>query len=295
MATRRDVTDQAGVRAMQALAGRIWRTESGWHIGDVVWGRYQHIGREPEWRTALWEAGGQVVAWAWVHLPDRLELCVDPAHADLGPEVIAWAESVVTAPAIRGYVMAAETYLTGVFEAAGYRAVDDPAYLIRYVHDLVELPDPVLPDGYLVRPVRADDPHDIAQRVDVHRSGFHPSRVTTDSYANVMAAWPYRADLDWVAQAPDGRLAASCLIWWDEANQVGELEPVSAHADFRRQGLATATCLGALRALRDLGARTAVVCSHEGPGHEAPRALYQGLGFVDVTHTVKYTRELTLT
>lgn len=290
MATRRDVTDHAGVRAMQDLAGRIWFTGTSWHIGDLAWGRYQHIGREPEWRISLWEVGGQAVAWAWVRLPGHLDLCVDPAHANLGPEIIAWFEQVATATELCGYAMATEMHLTRAFEGAGYVAVEDPDYLIQYVRDLVELPEPVVPDGFRVRALRGDDPDDVARRVAVHRSGFHPSRVTIDSYTNVMAAWPYRVDLDWVVEAPGGELAASCLIWWDEVNKVGELEPVSTHADFRRLGLAKAACQGALRALRDLGAETAVVCSHEGPGYEAPRALYPGLGFIDVTRTKKFTR-----
>jgi predicted GNAT family acetyltransferase len=94
--------------------------------------------------------------------------------------------------------------------------------------------------------------------------------------------------LHWVVEAPDGRFAAFCLIWWDEHNHVGELEPVGAHQDIRRLGLAGAACLGAMRAVRDLGATHAVVNSLGQPDNPGPRALYHSLGFVHHSQTVKY-------
>ncbi len=150
------------------------------------------------------------------------------------------------------------------------------------------MPEPVVPDGFTLRHMRG--PEDVERRAAVHRSAFHPSRVTAESYANVMATWPYRPDLDWVVEAPDGRFAASCLVWWDAHNKVGELEPVGADQDFRRMGLASAACRAAMRAVRDLGADYAMVCSHDGPGHEPARNLYPSLGFVDRSQTVRYTR-----
>jgi GNAT superfamily N-acetyltransferase len=98
-----------------------------------------------------------------------------------------------------------------------------------------------------------------ARRVAVHRAVWHPSRVTEASYRNVMTAWPYRGRLDWVVEAPDGRFAAQCLVWLDEHNAVGELEPVGTLPEFRRRGLARTVCLAALHAARDAGARKAVV------------------------------------
>lgn len=289
MIERRDVAGTpADVRAMQRLCERIWWTGSSWHVGDLAWGRYQHIGREPEWPTALWERDGEVLAWAWVRLPGHLDLAVDPGYPHLADEIMAWFPTVVTADDLSADAMSREPHLIDAFLRAGFARTEDPGRLIRYEHDLVHLPEPVVPDGFTVRHLRGAA--DIERRVEVHRGAFHPSRVTPDSYANVMAAWPYRPDLDWVVEAPDGRFAASCLIWWDERNRVGELEPVGTHPDFRRMGLATAACLGALRAVRDLGAATAVVLSHIGPGHEAPRGLYPSLGFVDHSETVRYTR-----
>ncbi|MFG1639394.1 GNAT family N-acetyltransferase [Amycolatopsis sp. NPDC049252] len=70
--------------------------------------------------------------------------------------------------------------------------------------------------------------------------------MTEASYRNVMTAWPYCGRLDWAVEAPDGRIAAQCLIWLEEHNAVGELEPVGTLPEFRRKGLARSVCLAAL-------------------------------------------------
>jgi GNAT superfamily N-acetyltransferase len=294
MATRVAVTDQSGVRIMQRLTARMWRPESSWHVGDLAWGRNMHIGREPEWPTAYWTADGadEIVAWAWGRLPGHLDLAIDPAHAtQVGPEVLAWFESVATGTDLSTYAMAAEPYMIELFEGAGYRLQsDDPHGMNRYLHDLAIIADPMLPAGFTARPINGPD--DVPARVEVHRSAFAPSRVTPESYTNVMAAPPYRMDLDWVVQAPDGRLAANCLIWLDESSGCGLVEPVGTHADFRRLGLSRAVCLAALRALRDLGGTSAVVNSYETPENPGPAALYRGLGFRDRTHTVLYVKSI---
>jgi ribosomal protein S18 acetylase RimI-like enzyme len=287
MIQRREIeSSDADLRAMQSLCQAIWWARSSWHIGDIPWGRRQHIGRDPEWPTAVWERDGEVLAWAWVRLPDHLDLAVHPEHPELGAEIMDWFREVSLADDLVAHAMDTEPHLIAAFRAAGFYEVDDPHFMYSYTHSLAALDEPVVPDGFVVRPMRGDD--DVSRRVDVHRSAFHPSRVTVDSYANVRRSWPYQQDLDWVVETPDGRFGAFCLIWWDEANRVGELEPVGTHQDFRRLGLARAACLGAMRALRDLGAIEAFVCSVGRPDKPGPRALYHSLGFVDRSRTVKY-------
>jgi ribosomal protein S18 acetylase RimI-like enzyme len=287
MIERREIAStDADLRAMQSLCERTWFDGASWHIGDIPSGRRQHIGRDPEWPTALWVRGGEVLAWAWARLPDHLDLAVHPEHPELGSDVMAWFRSVATADELAAHALETEPHLVAAFAAAGFHPADDRHFMYRYTHDLGQLDEPAAPAGFIVRPVHGDG--DRERRVEVHRSAFHPSRVTTESYANVQASWPYRSDLDWIVEAPDGRFAAFCLIWWDEVNRVGELEPVGTHADFRRLGVGRAACLGALRAVRDIGASYAIVNSYGAPENPGPRALYHSLGFVDRTRTVKY-------
>jgi len=145
--------------------------------------------------------------------------------------------------------------------------------------------------GFRLRTVQ---PEDLSARVELHQIVWAPSRVTEESYRNVQAAWPYRADLDCVAEAPDGRLASYCLAWLDPDNRAGELEPVGTHPDFRRLGLGTAVCRFALRRLEEEGATQAVVYGvADDPANPGPKALYESIGFVEVCRFLRYVTDLT--
>lgn len=286
--TRRDYTGPEDLRAMQSLAQRIWSRSSSVHIGDLAWQRFQHVGREAEWPTVLWEAGREVVAWGWVSLPGGLALLVDPTRPELATEVLGWFEDTATAAELTVTVLDAEKHVIAALERSGYALPESSVHQSYMSRLLEDLPEPVVPGGFTVRPVGADD---LARRVAVHRAVWHPSRVTEPSYRNVMRAWPYRDRLDWVVEAPDGRFAAQCLIWLDDRNAVGELEPVGTLPEFRRLGLARAVCLAALHAARDAGAREAVVYPVIGdPKFPAALPLYRDLGFRPYARTLTFTR-----
>ena len=85
---------------MQAVTAEAWRVEgrqAPLHVGDVAWMRYQHSGREHEWRVRLWQRDGRDVAWAWLRVPDsQLFWCVLPdVRAELVDEVLEWADARV--------------------------------------------------------------------------------------------------------------------------------------------------------------------------------------------------------
>ncbi|GAA4439647.1 GNAT family N-acetyltransferase [Actinokineospora soli] len=249
---------------------RLWPAHC--HIGDLAWQRTQHLGREDEWPTALWWRGDDVVGWGWTHLPGHLDfLTADPATAD---EILTWFAETATADRRTVTVADNEPVLLHALARHGYRPADEHVHHC-HARDLTDLPDPAPPPGYALHPAE-----DLRRRADVHRAAWHPSRVTEDSYRVVSATWPYRGELDWVASTADGSYAASCLVWLDEANAVGELEPVGTDPAHRGLGLGRAVCLAALHALRDSAARTAVVFPVDSPpAHPGAMALYRALGF----------------
>ncbi|MGY0233637.1 GNAT family N-acetyltransferase [Longispora urticae] len=286
--TRLDYSGPADLRAMQALTARLWSRRSQWTVGDLAWNRYLHVGRESEWATSLWEHDGEVVAWCWVREGGDLDLCVDPAHADLVDEVLAWGLAALDLARYEAQILDAEEHLAAGLLRAGFTAATDGPFFLHTGRDLLDLPTPVLPEGFTVRPVRGAA--DAARWAEVHQAAFHPSRVTAESYLNVTAAWPYRAGFDHVVVAPDGRFAAYCLGWYDEANRVGEFEPVGTHPDFRRRGLARAVCASVLHAFRAAGAETAIVHCRGDDDYPQALALYTDLGFEGYARTVTYTR-----
>ena len=295
MFVARDFVGEADLRLMQEVLLASWRTEKPlvrFHVGDLAWGYFQHTGREHEWRIRLWEdRDGEPVGWAWLYLPSDADVHVRPdLRRELVPEIVAWLAT--EAPDhLRISALDRDQLTVDVLRAEGFEPSDRRLFNAMVLELDVELPEPALPDGFRARHVEGDA--DLAPRVAVHRAAwsvFGPSRVTEDSYRNVMSAWPYRRELDWVVEAPDGRFVSSCLIWLDEENRVGELEPVGTDPAFWRRGFGFAACAAALRALREHGADTAVVYSTEVPGKPPAPALYRALGFETRGQHVTFTR-----
>jgi ribosomal protein S18 acetylase RimI-like enzyme len=281
----RDYAGDDDLRRMQALVSERWRRLgplAATHVGDLAWWMYQHPDKLAEARIRLWLEDGDTAAFGWLWTRRRqLDFAVHPEHSELAGEVLAWAGG----DAERTWALDADRQTVDAILAAGYERDDRRWYEhhARALEDEVEAP--TLPRGYAVRTVRGAV--DLERRVAVHRAAFHPSRVVTKSYARLMRTWPYRPDLDHVVQAPDGSFAAFCLGWLDEDNRAGLLEPVGTHPGHRRLGLASAVCLATLRALRDRGARHAVVLSD---GGSAATPLYESIGMRVAARHVAFRR-----
>lgn len=254
------------LRKMQELVAADWRGREPprqRHIGDLAWGWHtESDGR----RVKLWDG-----AWAWLDdSAAEIQLHPDLVGSDLHHEVL---------DAVDGRTLTAletDTASIAVLEAHGYRSVEPTYPFVHLARKLEDLPEPSVPEGYRLRHVEESD---LERRVDVHRAAFHPSRLTSEKYRNLMETFPYRADLDWVVEAPDGSFAAYTLCWLDEENGVAELEPVGTHPDHRRRGLARAASLAALRRARELGARIGIVYARADDAYPVPQKLYESIGF----------------
>jgi ribosomal protein S18 acetylase RimI-like enzyme len=278
----------ADLRSMQELTQRVWSTANPHHIGDLAWGRFMFTAEQSDWPIALWESAGEVVAWAWAQLPDDLRLQVDPAHSELLPEILAWFDDLAGDGLREINVLDAQPELRLVLSRHGYQHQPGAPFFSYHSRQLTDLPDPVLPDGFIARAVSGEA--DLDQRVAVHRAAWNSSKFTAESYHNVTNAWPYRAELDWIVAAPDGRFVANCLIWYDDVNRVGLIEPVGTHPDFRCRGLARAVCDAALQALSKAGADRAVVYPRGDAAYPVPQILYRGMGFHPYARTLTYQK-----
>jgi ribosomal protein S18 acetylase RimI-like enzyme len=275
------------IAAMHELAleqRRELGVRAGWHVGDVTWGLRQHEGREDEWEIRIWKDGERTAAWSWLK-GDRghLEFDVRRDRLDLLDEILA--EPVARAT---GSFDDDEEVLAALARHGFAREGADMSRHGPLMHflarDVPEAPEPPsLADGFRCRTV---EPDDLPERVAIHREVWAPSRVTETSFANVQDSWPYRASLDCVVEAPDGRFAAYCLMWPDDENRVGELEPVGVREEFRRRGLGAAVCTFALRRLYEEGGRQAIVYCQ----NDVACALYESIGFRRHATLVGYSR-----
>ena len=277
------------LRTMQVLTQRIWSQESRWHIGDLAWGRFMHVGREPDWPTALWtDAAGDAFAWGWIELPNHLDLLVDPARPKLAIDVLDWFDRTAIADNRTVTVLDTEHHIVSALIAMNYQPQAQGPFFMHCSMPLTnDLPSPEIPEGFTLRHVEKTDAE---ARARVHQAAFNPSRVSAESYSNVMTTWPYRADLDWIVEAPNGEFAAFALAWLDDINEVGELEPVGAIPMYQGLGLARAVSLAALNALKNAGAESAVVYPRGDDAYPVPARLYSRLGFAPHARTVTYSR-----
>ncbi|MFJ8626130.1 GNAT family N-acetyltransferase [Kitasatospora sp. NPDC093550] len=315
---RREGAGPVEPAGMQELAGRLFPGAGYRHVGEQAWRWCLALDRPGECPTAVWEADGRVMAWGWLELPDELVLQVDPAHPKLADEVLAWAERRAYGPLVTE-VAATEPHLVEALERRGWASVADGEPFLECLHrPLNALPAvPPLPPGYRIHPqpakaaaaeavaakaaaakaaakaVAADDAAeavDAAAWATAHRAASGSAGVTAERLARLRHTPPYRPESDLAVRAPDGSVAAYCLGWLDEVNDVGAFGPVGTHPAHRRLGLARAVCTAVLHGFAAAGAYEAVVNARGDAAHPAPRRLYASLGFGPHTRTHTYRR-----
>lgn len=282
---------------------RTGGSHSCWHVGDLVWRLFLQSLRHDLGQTfRLWDDDGGNLAGFAVWTPSHyragaifFEIQVHPRLRGCGleEEMLDWVE------AQRPQATAASRLVTDVgvyeddqaqiatLERRGFRRTDDEGALFIYPLD-EPIPEPSLPGAFVVRPVAGEQ--EAAARAAAHRDAFDSTRVTGEAYLRLMRTPGYDPNLDIVAVAPDGTMAAFCLGWLDPVNGVGELEPVGTRPAFRRLGLAQAAVLAGLRDMQARGAVSAVV----GPvdaGEEAAMRLYQTVGFRPIYRIYGYVRD----
>jgi mycothiol synthase len=160
--------------------------------------------------------------------------------------------------------------LMEVVEERGYvRNEERSASHLEYT--IGDLPEPNLPDGFSIFSMAEEC--DIERRREIFGRSFdHEDPKEWPSafaYEELQRAPDYRKEHDLCVAAPDGTYAACCIIWYDEVNRIGHLEPLGTHPAYRQRGLARALLLEGLRRLRELGATKMPMTGGFDPIYEA--------------------------
>lgn len=327
--TASDRVTAADVVRMQRLAQRVAalrpelaNTDATFGELAWMWGK-GHVEYGHTWRRRLWFAdrsdaasgngsGDDLVAWAWALLPYQLRRSdgsvqdvedafvafqVHPEHAELVDDAIAWFEGVVPDVDRRVLPRAADHHALQRWAAAGY--VPDPASLGEAgawtrlnARALDDIAAPVLPEGFRFRGAAEVG---VAAAAQAHIDAWYPSTYCVQAAHDVSRTASYRPDLHPVVEAPDGTMAATAIMWLDEANRTAEFEPVGTHRDYRRRGLAKAMLLHGMHLAREAGATHMTVACLGRPGNAA-LGLYESVGFREVTRDapmVKRKRQTT--
>jgi ribosomal protein S18 acetylase RimI-like enzyme len=183
----------------------------------------------------------------------------------------------------------AEEYTLGRWAAHGYKPEETDDWTQLNQRDLAEGAEAaaVLPAGFRFRTADEVKP---AAVVQAHVDAWAPSAYTVSAYEGVRSTAAYRGDLHILVEAPDGTMAASAIMWFDEVNRSVEFEPVGTHPDYRRLGLARQMMLYAMGRARAAGATHATVVCLGAPVHPKAKGLYYGLGFREISRDVPLVR-----
>ena len=235
----------------------------------------------------IWECdSGEIAAILNREAPGSVFLQIHPrcCTLDLEAEMLSVAEQYLPVTSDPGprelhvWACSEDITLRELLRSRGYSKRQDKMSEQQRRRWLYEPLVPVPPiDGYRIRSMGGTEEH--AARCSVSWRTFHPDepddRFEHCWYHNVQRAPLYRRDLDLVAVAPDGELAAFCTIWFDDVTRTGHFEPVGTAPEHQRHGLGKAILTEGLKRLRCLGADLAYVASYSGPAH----ALYTSTGF----------------
>jgi GNAT superfamily N-acetyltransferase len=264
-----------------------------WHVARLDYWRWHviencHLSDEVAQVTFLWESDATQLA-AVLHTDGRGEVCfeIHPDHytSTLLEDMLAAAEehlAIVGGDAqrrLRVWCSAHRNEQETLLRERGYQKVSGAESIRRRRLDL-PIPDVSLLSGYIVRSLGEEC--ELPARSWASWKAFHPDESDEryagwEWYRNIQKQPLYRRDLDLVAVAPGGELAAFCTIWYDDATRTGQLEPVGTHPAYQRRGLSKAVMCEGLRRLRRMGATIAYVGSYSPAAH----AAYEAVGFSD--------------
>jgi ribosomal protein S18 acetylase RimI-like enzyme len=269
------------LRLLLELEQELWRTSPDDVVctfGQIAFWSAQLL--HDDWAGRLWFDGEQLAGWGWLTGGTELELQVRPTQRELVDEILDWANPTEL------LVDERDSYLIACLNARGLVHLPAGISMIENARSLEEIEEPRVPDGY--RLTTMAEYEDTASRSAAHRAAFSPSRFTDEVYAVVRKTWPYRADLDCVAVAPDDSVASYTLAWLDEENGGGVVGPGGTHEAHQRKGLGRAVNLFALQRLRDEGAKKALVACRADDARPIPRKLYESVGFREVERFVSF-------
>lgn len=265
--------------------------ELSWHVARLDywwWFGNPHLEKySPEESVFLWEMeDGEIAA---VLSPEPRGVAYLQIHPDfhteeLIDEMIATAEKHLTEAGQDGklqlqfYFDSNDKLQQEVLTRHGFQRVERPnEHEIQHRRSLEgPLPEASVTPGYTVRSLGSG--LELLERCYASGLGFHNddiqfarnNRDHPEWYHDLQSAPLYRRDLDIVAVAADGSIAAFCTAWFDDVSRTAYLEPVATVPAHRKRGLGKAVVLEALHRLKRMGCKVAFVGGYS----ERANALY---------------------
>ncbi len=274
------------------------RLELSWHVARLDHWRWHFIMNcqlcdLPERVTTLWEtADGQLAAVLHPICHDEIRLHIHPHYRspELEDEIFAYAEKnhsdwtkagkrILYVPVLSDDTQRQETLSRRGFEKRS-------GWAHHWRRDLdAPLPDAPVPAGYQIRSMGDEAEH--PARSWASWRAFHADEpdenFDTDVswYRNIQFTPLYRRDLDIVAVAPQGEIAAFCTISYDDYTRSAVCVLVGTAADHWRRGLGKAVIIEGMRRLKHLGCERVFETATDEPSDALYRSVMQTCAVTD--------------
>jgi ribosomal protein S18 acetylase RimI-like enzyme len=277
------------VRFLSQVRTDVQHTHS-LHVGDLTWQMFHMLSDYPPADLVrIWEdTHGDMRGFVLLFPPFggfEAQLRPQDRGTALEAELLGWAEQHLPAtPRHSTLVNNHDTTRLTLLTDLGYVPQGEWLYVEQRLTNV--LPHPRVPPGFSIRSVYGD--REAQARAVVVAAAFdappHPER-----YQRLIQASGYVRDLDIVAVVPDQRFAAFAMCWVDQANRVGQFEPVGTAPDFRRRGVTRAVLSEGLRRMQAHGAERVIVIVEA--AEKVARALYASVGFREQWGLTWYTKD----
>ena len=300
---QREFSGETDKQAMIALA-HVFPTDN-LHVVDLPYRLSSWALDYPD-NIGLWvNAEGQLLAWAVMQTPFwTIDYAYHPdADTNLHRQLLAWvdhrARQALDTPSGRPswfvMVFASQTDRIRDLEEVGFASQanageDSWSKVLMQRSAQIPVADYALPAGFIIRPLAGEN--EVEAYVQLHRTVFESKNMTAEWRTRTLRRPEYLSDLDLVAVAPDGRLAAFCVCWLNnnsEEKPSGQIEPLGVHEDFHKLGLGRAILSEGLRRLYLCGADRIYVETDK--YRNAALELYEAVGFRLIQDVLVYRKD----
>jgi ribosomal protein S18 acetylase RimI-like enzyme len=304
--TSRLYETERDLRQMQGLLMEARSHTDDWHyihIGELTFHFFMllcHL--NPRKHIRLWhDAEDRLAGYAMLGEGPSFDWQVAPQHEWRGIETEAWtwAETFLAKLRERNPEQWGGNLTSGARQDNGRRRIFLAQHGFRYSGEFAEvnmlrtlgnpIPEPVPPTGYRIHSIAGTN--DAPKRAVAHREVWQPwtdGNISDEAYVSFMQLPAYQRDLDVIASAADGGVAAFVNGWIDPLNRIGELGSVGVVPAHRRRGLMRAVLTEVLRRMRARGMDRA--CVSTGAANIPAIRLYTSVGFEIVNQYLDYSK-----
>jgi ribosomal protein S18 acetylase RimI-like enzyme len=279
------------------------RRAAGQMVYPIAADLYEELSAQEVQSTArLWHANGTLVGFAYVNQYQNLvdifdERVFTPA---IEAEMMDWA--VVAARqrnkahgeilTLDASTLDSDQSRLALLERHNFEHAEEDSLLFARSLEGT-LPEPRLPAGFSIRPMGGEA--EVNAYVALHRAAFGTENMTVEYRRVIMSTPSYLPELDLVAVAPNGDLAAFCVcqIFPDDTpraggRQEGWTDPIGTHPNYQRLGLAKALIVAGMYRLKGRGIDTALLGTSS--KNIAMQHVAESLGFRVASRTLFYSK-----